>query len=121
MGRFQACPNECSRHLLAHTFGNGRCQNETIIHFQRGSLWGSIVKTSCSRTGSPSTKQPVLELDANKQLELIAGAEHAIMDRMDVNRSNDGSERQMLENVLTVLGQLRKIADDMAKRAHGST
>jgi len=64
----------------------------------------------------------VLELDANKQLELIAEAEHAIMDRMDdLNRSTDGSERQMLENGLTVLGQLRKIADKTAKRAHGST
>jgi len=64
----------------------------------------------------------VLELDANKQLERIAEAEHAIKDRMDdMNRSNDGSEREMLENALTVLGQLRKIADRMAKRAHGST
>ena len=64
----------------------------------------------------------VLELDANKQLERIAEAEHAIMDRIDdLNRSNDRAEREMLDNALTVLGQLRKIADRMAKRAHGST
>jgi len=64
----------------------------------------------------------VLELDSNKQLERIAEAEHAIMDRMDdLNRSNDGTEREMLENALTVLAQIRKIADKVAKRAHGST
>ena len=52
----------------------------------------------------------VLELDGNKQIERIVDAEYAITDRMvHLNRSNDGSEIQMLENALAVLVELRKI------------
>lgn len=56
----------------------------------------------------------VLELDWNKQLEFIRGAEHAIMDRIeDLNRS-DGSGSEALVDALDALRTLRKIADRMA-------
>ncbi len=55
----------------------------------------------------------VLELDRAKLLPRIAEAEHAI--RMALEKSNpasDGVEKEALGNALTVLHDLRQIAND---------
>jgi hypothetical protein len=54
----------------------------------------------------------VLELNHDKLRERIAEARHAILDRMeDLSRSKGGTEDEELMNALTVLGDLRKVAD----------
>ncbi len=54
----------------------------------------------------------VLELDPEKIPARIAEAQCAIMDRIeDLNHSSDGSESEALMNALTVLQDLRKMAN----------
>ena len=55
----------------------------------------------------------LLELDRTKMLQRIADAEEAVRDRMKrVSSASDGIETQLLLNSLTVLGDLRKMANN---------